>query len=207
MNIFPVNKKIMLITALVFMSSLVIAQTDSAKKVKAANKWVKSKAWAKDLKIQVYADINSVEFERQYKASKATWDKVFQFLADSAKLATLAPGKYPVDGENAYASITDVPTRTPEAAKWESHRKYIDLQYVIRGEEKIGVDAVASATVTVPYNETKDGANYTDDGGKYYIATPKEFYLFFPSEAHRPNLKVDGYDTDKKLVIKIKYVQ
>jgi len=205
MNIFPVIKKNALFIGLVLMSNSLFAQTDSASKVKAADEWVKSKVWANGLNINVYPDINSVEFKHQYEANKAVWDKAFQFLADTANLAKLAPGKYPIDGKNAYASITDVPTRTPDAAKWESHRKYIDLQYVIRGKEKIGVAPVTTATVTVPYDDVKDNANYTADG-KYYIATPAEFYLFFPSEAHRPNIKVDGYDTDKKLVIKIKVV-
>jgi len=206
MNIFPDIKKIAPIVALIFASHSSFAQTDSASKVKAANKWVKSKVWAKDLEIKVYPDINSVEFKRQYEANKATWDKCFAFLADTAKLAKLAPGKYPIDGENAYASITDMPTRTTDIAKWESHRKYIDLQYVIKGEETIGVCPIAAATVTVPYDEKKDGANYIADG-KYYLATPNVFYLFFPSEVHKPNIKVDGYESDKKLVIKIKYTE
>jgi biofilm protein TabA len=179
------------------------AQTDS---LTLAKKWVESRAWANGLKINVYADINTLEFYRQYTRSKDTWDKALSFLADSKKLDTLKPGMYPIDGKKAYASITEGPEKTPEAAKWESHRKYIDLQYVIKGEEKIGVAPLAGATVVVPYNDQKDGANYTTEG-EYYIATPAEFYLFFPSDVHKPNIHVDGYDTVKKLVIKIAYIQ
>lgn len=171
---------------------------------KKADEWVKSKTWAPNLKINVYADINSTEFKHQYEANKATWDKAFAFLADSAKLASLAPGMYSIEGKKAYASITLAPSKAPDVAKWESHRKYIDLQYIIRGAEKIEVAPVTSATVTEPYDEKKDSAHYTANG-KYYTATPAEFYLFFPSEAHRPNIKVDGFDVVKKLVIKIMY--
>lgn len=178
------------------------AQTDS---LKTAKKWVKSKVWAKGLDINVYGNINAPEFYRQYNKARDVWNKAFAFLADSKKLDTLKAGMYAIDDKNAYASITEGPEKAEEAAKWESHRKYIDLQYVIRGKERIGVAPVATATVTKPYDEAKDIANYTADG-KYYIATPAEFYLFFPSDAHRPNLHVDGYDTVKKLVIKIKYV-
>ena len=167
--------------------------------------WVKSKIWAPSLKINIYADVNSAEFKHQYESNKATWDKVFAFLADSAKLASLPVGTYPIEDKNAYAIITEAPSKTPDAAKWEAHRKYIDLQYVVKGEEKIGVAPLASATVTEPYDEKKDAAHYTADG-KYYTATPAEFYLFFPSDAHRPNLKVDGFDVVKKLVIKIMLV-
>lgn len=189
---------------MLFTSTLTSAQSNKSNKE--ATKWVKSKVWADGLKINVYPDVDAAEFKKQYEANKTTWDKVFKFLADSAKLATLAPGKYPIDGKNAYASITYAPSKTFEASKWESHRKYIDLQYVISGEEKIGEVPVSKATVTEPYNEAKDAAHYSSDG-TYYIATPKEFYLFFPADAHRPSIKVDGFDNVKKLVIKIAYTQ
>lgn len=201
MKVSGIFKIAVVALAFTFAGSKVSAQTDSAKLVR---KWVKSKVWAGGLKIKVYSDINALEFYRQYNKAKDVWDKAFAFLADSKKLDTIKAGMYPIEGKNAYASITEGPEKTEQTAKWESHRKYIDLQYVIRGKEKIGVAPVATATVTKPYDETKDGANYTAEG-KYYIATPEEFYLFFPSEAHRPNLHVDGYDTVKKLVIKIKY--
>jgi YhcH/YjgK/YiaL family protein len=169
----------------------------------AANKWVKSKVWAKDLKIKADPSINATEFKRQYEGNKELWDKVFKFLGDP-KLATLAPGKYVIDGDNAYATIAEGAPKKLEDVKWESHRKYIDLQYVVAGKVKIGVAPVSSATVTMPYDETKDIANYTAEG-TFFTATPEAFFLFFPQNAHRPDIKVDGYDTLKKLVIKIRY--
>jgi YhcH/YjgK/YiaL family protein len=195
-------------TAGVLVAFAVIGNNASAQAVssKKAEDWVKSRAWANGLTINVYPDINAKEFYQQYHKNKEVWEKAFAFLADSKKLDTLKPGMYPIDGKEVYASITEGAEKTEETAKWESHRKYIDLQYVIRGKEKIGVAPLATATVTKPYDEAKDGANYTAEG-KYYIATPVEFYLFFPSDVHRPNIKVDGYDTVKKLVIKIKYTE
>jgi beta-galactosidase beta subunit len=46
----------------------------------------------------------------------------------------------------------------------KSHRNYIDLHYVIKGKEKIGVAPVTSAMVTKPYDATKDITNYTANG-------------------------------------------
>jgi len=196
----------MLVITIVFAAVLAGKASPQSDSAIMARHWVKSKAWARDLKVNVYHDVNALEFYNQYHKATAMWDKVFAYLADTKMLDTIKPGTYPVDGKNIYAIITEGPEKTEETAKWESHRKYIDLHYVIRGKEKMGVAAVSAATIIVPYNEEKDGANYTADG-KYYIGTPAEFYLFFPSEAHRPNLHIDGYDTVKKLVIKIKYVQ
>ena len=195
--------KIAALLFLFFAVTTVHAQTDSAAKVKAANKWVKSHEWAKDLEIKPDPSINSVEFMKQYESNKALWDKAFAFLGNS-KLATMAPGKYPIDGDNAYAMISAGLPKKLEDVKWESHKKYIDLQYVISGKIKIGVAPVAKATVTEPYSENRDAANYNVDG-KYLTATPKEFFLFFPQDAHRPDIKVDGADSLKKLVIKIRY--
>lgn len=188
---------------LLFITGLAQAQTDSATTVKTANKWVKSRVWAKGLQIKPDPSVNSVEFMRQYESDKALWDKVFKFLGDP-KLSTLAPGKYPIDSDNAYAMVSSGAPKNPDDVKWESHKKYIDLHYVIMGKVKIGKAPVAMATVTEPYAEARDAANYNVDG-KYLIATPQQFFLFFPQDAHRPDIKVDGFDTLKKLVIKIRY--
>ncbi|MFI5162849.1 MAG: YhcH/YjgK/YiaL family protein [Sphingobacteriales bacterium] len=168
-----------------------------------AKTWTKSRQWAGDSKIKLNTSTNYLEFARQYESNKTWWVKAFAFLNDP-KMDTLKPGKYAIDGDNVYATITDAPSKTFEQSAWESHRNYIDLQYVVHGKEKIGVAPVASATVIKPYDAGRDAANYTADG-KFFIASPKEVFLFFPGDAHRPNIKVDGYDTVKKLVIKIRY--
>lgn len=183
--------------------TVTLANAQNKDSVATARKWVKSRVWAKDLKLKIDPSVNSVEFERQYEANPALWDKVFKFLGDS-KLATLAPGKYPIEGTEAYAMITAGAPKNIDDVKWESHRKFIDLQYVMAGKVKLGVTPVSSAKITAPFDETRDAANYTAEG-KYYEATPEAFFLFFPQDAHRPDIKVDGYDTLKKLVIKVPY--
>ena len=103
-----------------------------------AEKWLKSNEWKNGLKLKPHPSINKVVFAQQYHKNKAEWDKAFAFLRDSA-LANMKPGKYTIDGTDVYATITEGPEKTFEQSAWESHRKYIDLQYVIKGKEKIGV--------------------------------------------------------------------
>jgi len=195
-----IHKLTLVVLLWLVIGNLAIAQQWTAW---SAKKWVKGREWANGAKIKLSSSADYLEFAKQYHANKAWWDKAFSFLND-AKLDTLKPGKYVIDGDNVYAMVTEAPSKEFDKSAWESHKKYIDLHYLIRGKEKIGAAPVATATVTNPYDATKDAANYNADG-KYYIAAPGEFFLFFPGDAHRPNIKVEGYDTVKKLVIKIKY--
>ena len=206
MKIKPVFQLFLAVMSFAVMKNNAIAQQTKNVTANAATaeKWLKSKEWNGHIKLNAHESVNATEFYKQYHANQAVWDKVFQFLKEQ-NLDTLSAGKYPIDGENAYASITEGPSKELDKAGWESHKKYIDLQYVIKGKEQIGVAPVSSATVTKPYDEAKDGAAYTAEG-TYYTAEPGTFFLFFPEDAHRPNIKVAGYDTVKKLVIKIKVV-
>ena len=169
---------------------------------KNAKKWVKKIEWKNGLKLNPHETVNDIEFARQYHINKEYWDKAFAYLRDN-DLKTLEKGRYPIDGENVFAIVTEDPSKNYDKTNWESHRKYIDLQSVIEGEEKIGVYPVLKAKVTKEYDEAKDVANYSADG-KLYSAKPGTFFLFFPSDAHRPNITPGGNLVVKKIVIKIR---
>lgn len=207
-----IKKKFLAKTCFLLVSLAFIAHAVSAQKTsnnewdaKKASKWFKQKEWRKNLRLKPHPSTDKVAFATQYHKNKEVWDKAFAFLSNQ-NLDTLPKGKYPIDGTKVFATVTEGPNKEFDKTNWESHRKYIDLQYIIKGKEKIGVAPVEEATVTKPYDESKDVANYSAQG-KYYIAKPGTFFLFFPNNAHRPSIKVDGYDNVKKLVIKIEVAE
>jgi len=167
--------------------------------------WYQKKEWLSGLQWQPHESVNKAVFARQYQVNKTYWDKAFAFLKDN-DLQTKAVGRYAIDGDNVYAMITENPTKDMDSTKWESHRNYIDLQSVIKGEEKIGVADMTKLTATMPYDASKDVENYSGDG-KFYSALPGTFFLFFPCDAHRPNITTNGNKPDKKIVIKIRYTE
>ena len=167
-----------------------------------AHRWLKKKEWAGGLQLVPHRSVNVKEFARQYKLNKPYWDEAFAFMKKN-DLVALPKGKYPIDGDNVYATITEDPSKDFVKTNWESHRKYIDLQYIIAGEEIIGIYPVAKATVIKEYDENKDVANYVAEG-KLVHSVPGTFFLFFPTDAHRPNITPGGNKIVKKLVIKIK---
>ena len=166
--------------------------------------WFKKGVWHNGITLVPYADIDKKEFESQYKKNKAWWDLAFKYLKET-NLETVAPGKYPLDGDNVYVSVTDGQGKAFENTNWEAHRKMIDIQYIVRGKEKIGVSPLSKATVTKSYDEKKDVANFTAEG-KFYVAEPGTMYIFYPNDAHRPSIDVDGKPI-KKIVIKVRYTE
>lgn len=165
--------------------------------------WYNNKQWLDGLQANALQAIDKLEFSRQYHANKILWDKAFAFLKHN-DLNAIVPGKYPIEGDDVFATVTDY--SPSDNSKWEAHRKYIDIQYVINGKETMGKVPLAETTVIQDYNETKDVGFFETKVGNYYVVGPGSFLIFFPSEAHRPSLKTEGYDKVKKIVIKVRAI-
>lgn len=176
------------------------AQTTQRPDARTAKRWFKKKEWSGGFDWKPHASINKTEFAYQYSRHKSLWDKTFAFL-QSHNLTTLEKGDYRLAGDSAVVKVSYGPAKTEAEAKWETHIKFIDVQLVGEGAEKIGVQAAGKTTSSQPYNAEKDVANHTADG-KYYTARPGQFFLFFPADAHRPGLKVQEGPV-RKIVVKV----
>lgn len=155
----------------------------------------------------MFPGLNKAEFAKQYELNKIYWDKAIAFLANT-NLDTLSIGKHPIDGDNVFATVSEGPTKTYETTGWESHRNYLDVHLMITGKERIGMMDIANGKVTNPYDASKDVANYdSNTKGNYYVADTNTLLIFFPQDAHRPSIHVDGFDKVKKLVFKIRVAQ
>lgn len=193
-------KKILALSVLIFFLCLQVhAQTLSKRQAK---KWFAKKEWLAGAKLTPHKSINKQEFGKQYQLNKMYWDKAFAFLRDY-NLDSLPKGKYVIDGDNVTASVSIDPSKDFEKTNWESHRKFIDVQCIISGEEKMGVSPLSAATVTKEYDDKRDAANYSAEG-KFYVAGPGEFFIFFPEDVHRPNITPGGNKVVKKIVIKVR---
>lgn len=187
----------------VFVALCALFILSSCSSQRSTQQWFKKGEWYNGLSLMPHHTLDRKEFLGQYEKNKAWWDAAFKFLKET-DLGSLAPGRYPIVGTDVYANVTVGPMKSIENAKWESHKHIIDLQYNYTGTEKLGVEDIAKATVTVPYNEKKDVTNYTAKG-KYYLADSQTYFLFFPNQVHRPSIKTDDNQQVKKIVLKIRY--
>ncbi len=116
-------------------------------------------------------------------------------------LTDLAPGRYEIDGDQLFALITNGPGRSRGEGKLESHRAYIDIQYVAAGIDEMGWKS--TPTCTQPQGEfdtAKDVVLYNDAPDAFVATGPGSFTIFFPEDAHTPLLS-DG--NLHKVVVKI----
>ena len=92
---------------------------------------------------------------------------------------------------------------------FEAHKRFIDIQCVLKGEEKVACLPIERLKVTKPYSEEIDAALYTDDI-QHQTSTisllPGYFAVFFPQDGHMPQLCVEKPQTVKKVVIKVEII-
>lgn len=166
------------------------------------NTWFEKQEWLGGWQVQPDASVNRRSLAIHYLNNPRHWDQAFQFLK-TANLHEMPLGKQELEGKHLFVSVDDYITKDKSETKYESHRKYIDLQYVIEGEELMGLTTLDKVKVSEPYNEEKDLAFYEFEGGEYITTTPKNFVIFFPEDLHRPVMKVNENSRVKKIVVKI----
>jgi YhcH/YjgK/YiaL family protein len=146
--------------------------------------------------------IDLVENIKHYSYLGDKFQKAFTFITDP-ELMLLDDGKYEIDGENVYAVISQYKTRNSDEAKLEAHRKFIDVQFVPKGNELIGYAPFKGQEIVAEYNDEKDVILYSGDKSFFKIE-PGMFAIFFPNELHMPGIKAAFPVDVKKVVIKVK---
>jgi YhcH/YjgK/YiaL family protein len=179
-------------------------QDPSAWSTKKTDKWFASKDWSAGWDITPDASINKNEFAVSYFNNRQRWEMAFKFLKTN-DLSKLELKRYDIDGDNLFATVSEYLSKDEETTRFEAHRKYIDIQYVISGKEIMNIAPLTTKKeVVTPYDMTKDIEFLTVDKISKFSATPSNFFIFFPTDAHRPGLK-DGVNSNvRKIVIKVK---
>ena len=120
-------------------------------------------------------------------------------------LSKLEIKRYDIDGDNVYAVVSDYISKNEEDAKFEAHQKYIDIQYVIEGVEQMGISPLSmKKEVLTRYDPAREVEFMTVSQARFYKATTDNFFIFFPSDIHRPGVKVGENSQVRKIVVKVK---
>ncbi len=169
-----------------------------------AKRWVAKREWSEGWSVSPHRTTDWRQFARQYHKNTELWQKVFAWLA-SIDPATHPAGVHIIETDRAWATISEYTPAEAASGNIESHRRFIDLQYVTSGDEKMGLVKPADAVERAPYNDGRDITFYTSDKVGYHTASPDRFFLFFPSDIHQPSIRGKSDKQSRKIVIKIEY--
>jgi YhcH/YjgK/YiaL family protein len=146
--------------------------------------------------------IDKIENADLYKNLGERIKKSFDYIKKT-DLKNLRPGRYDIDGDNIFALISEYQTKAELEGKLEAHKKYIDVQYLIEGEELMGYAPLGNQQTLEAYKEENDIIFYK--GEKVFVKVTKGmFAIFFPEDVHMPGIQVRKKSLVKKLVIKVK---
>lgn len=140
----------------------------------------------------------------RYAALHPLFPRAFEYIRNTG-LLSLAPGRYPIIGEELFVIVESTAGRTRTDAKLECHRKYIDIQLVLDGIDEMGWKALADCRDPVSdYSAAKDIQFFRDAPDSWVATPPGAFCIFFPEDAHAPLV---GTDNIRKAIFKIAVAQ
>lgn len=132
--------------------------------------------------------------------------KVVDFLKENKKeFETKEVGTYEICGNDIYYQIIETKTEDFQNRDPESHKLYLDVQLVVKGEEKIGITPLKNDYKIKEYIESRDLIFYESiENEGYLYATEGCISIFYPEDIHRPQIAVQEPQYEKKVVVKVK---
>ena len=144
--------------------------------------------------------LDQLERLSQYRSLHKHIDKVVTFC-ENTDLAALAEGRHDIEGDEVFAIAMTLPLRKLSEAKLETHRAYIDIQVVLKGNESMGYQALSSLNSSEGYAQDTDLEFWNDQCDNVLHVPEQSFALFFPADAHLPLI---GEGEVQKIVFKLR---
>ena len=142
-----------------------------------------------------------IHAEKYYSLGKGI-EQALKYLS-STDFSNLEKGKHEIIPDKLYGIINEYDTVDASMEQMESHKKFIDVQFIVSGEELIGHDFLHQQTISKEYDPETDFMLYTDLPKFFSKLTTGMFAIFYPTDLHMPNLKIDNPLSVKKVVMKV----
>ncbi len=145
--------------------------------------------------------IDKIDTIENYKSLSPRIEIAINYIL-KADFKSMELGKYEIDGDNVFAIISEYDTKTLEAAKPEAHKKYLDIQIVASGAEKMGYLPLEGQTTSIAYNPEKD-VEFYDEACNMVEVKEGMFAMFMPQDIHQPGVMISESKKVRKVVVKV----
>ena len=147
---------------------------------------------------------NSLKYTKNYYNLSNKIKLALEYL-EKNDLKVFDNGRYDILGDDVYVNVQDYTSKHETQGKWEAHKKYIDIQFMIKGAERIGVGGIDNYQATEAYDESKDleflaAAN---DNYQFINMNENDFIILYPQDVHMPQIAMNTPSYVKKAVVKI----
>ncbi|MDF2569914.1 MAG: tabA [Sporomusa sp.] len=151
----------------------------------------------------IFGHISTLEKDAQYLPKALI--KGLEYLTKT-DLVALPAGKHEIEGKDIYVAINEYETQPREVRRAEAHVEYIDIQYIISGEELIAYSLLSNDNEVLSDElAAKDAIFYKTVLHETDLIMSEGVYaIFFPWDVHRPNCTLKESSKVKKAVVKIK---
>ena len=143
--------------------------------------------------------LDKLENADRYVSLHSAFAPAFEWLRAKAP-GRLPPGRTEISGDRFYASVMCESGRGQAVAKLETHRRYIDIQYLAEGSDLMGWAHTGPGLKSLGYDSAKDLEFYTDRPAVWIPVPAGHFAIFFPEDAHAP---MAGTEPMVKIVVKV----
>ena len=146
------------------------------------------------------------KLDAQIERTPGVWEAVAVFLKEK-DMKALPLGRNEI-GEGAFANVAEYETKLQNM--YELHRRYIDVQLLAYGREAVFVaDKGQAREPQGEFNEEGDFILYADAAGaRQVVVSPESYQVFYPSDAHKPCMAVEGCPQPvRKVCVKIPYAE
>jgi YhcH/YjgK/YiaL family protein len=145
--------------------------------------------------------LDAIENISVYTGLSKNIKKAIEYIS-SVDLNELPLGKHEISGNEIFAIISEYSTKEENLCVTETHKKYIDIQIMLRGEENFGFAVLKDQEIIEPYNIEKDYIFYKAKLD-YLLLRAGNFAIFFPNDMHCPGISSANDVVVKKAVIKV----
>jgi biofilm protein TabA len=136
----------------------------------------------------------------RYATLHPLFQRAFDYIRDT-DLFNMAPGRHNIVGESLIIIVEHAQGKPKEHARLEAHRRYIDIQLVLDGDEVMGWKPLTDCLNPVSEHSEDRDIRFFDDAPASWVAVPPDhFCIFFPEDAHAPLV---GSGKIRKVIFKV----
>ncbi len=123
---------------------------------------------------------------------------------ETADFSAMEDGRHDIDSDRMYITVSTYAAKDLKDAKPEAHKNYIDIQYVISGNEMMGFASLNDMELNLEISKP-DRDLYYYKGNVTFLPLPeKSFMILYPQDVHAPSIAGVNPGQVRKAVLKIR---